>query len=65
MNLVCLQKSNITLSLIGLKISDKVSYDGRTIAEKNTVFTVAFWFVQIMLKGVNQFGKQCVKIFIA
>ena len=35
-SLVCLSKINITLSLIGLKI-DKVSINGRTIAEKITV----------------------------
>ena len=32
-SLVCLPKSNITSSLIGLKIDDKVSFDRRTIAE--------------------------------
>ena len=59
------KNSNITSSSIGLKIDDKVSFDGPTIAEKfNSFYTiVASRLFQKLPKGVNQFGKQFVEIF--
>ena len=63
--LICLPKSNIKSSSIGLKIDDKVSFDGRTISEIFTSFytTVASRLVQKWPKRVNQFGKQFVEFF--
>ena len=48
-----------------LKIDDKVSFDGRTIAEKINSFytTVASKLVQKLQKGVNQFEKQFIEFF--
>ena len=66
-SLICLPKSNITSNSIGLKIDDKVSFDGRTFAEIFTSFytTVASRLVQKWPKGVNQFGKQFVEFFFS